>query len=82
MPPPLSGPGSQPGNSAIPRPAPGMECPETDATHFAGARTWGSEAYPAFIAVGIGIFHVPGRGPSDVFTKVSGNHRECHIDAR
>jgi hypothetical protein len=41
-----------------------------------------SNAYPAFIAVRIWILHVPGRRPSDIFTEVSGNHLEGHIDAR
>jgi hypothetical protein len=42
----------------------------------------GSKAYPTFIAVRIRILHVPGRSPGDIFTEVSGNHFECHIDAR
>jgi hypothetical protein len=42
----------------------------------------GSKAYATFIAVRIRILHVPGRRSGDVFTEVSGNHLERHIDAR
>jgi len=45
-------------------------------------RRVGSKADSTFIAIRIRIFHVPGRCPGDIFTEVSGDHPECHIDAR